>query len=703
MPQRFGARNPSCEIGVAGFVWPDMQRFLFLLTICCPLLPLKAVAAPPSAKPNIVFIMADDLGWADVAFHGGNAPTPVLDKLAAEGLELTHHYSVPVCSPTRTGLMTGRCWSRFGVTTPQNERALPWDTMTLPLALKTMGYETCLTGKWHLGSKPEWGPNHFGFDHSYGSLAGGVGPWDHHYKKGPFMVTWQRDEKLIEEKGHVTDLIAKEACEWLGARKGAPFFLYVPMTAVHLPVKEPEEWVSKVPASVTGAVARQYAACIMHLDAAVGLILAALEKNGQRGNTIVVFTSDNGGSTVENNGQSYPPDGYESGSLTGNNKPLRDEKGSVYEVPHLPKVGGRHRQLATGHHRADPRISRHTAQPRGHPRPHRDRALRIAKVKPLSGRSHQVHPRRVKLRDPLQQADAQVFSRRCLQRACHHRHIVHHLFPSLQSLGPHACRRKSHDPFAKNLRRCIRRSFGDRRIIIHQADRGKQQRGGRGHLLAVRRQLAHVRLRLLSLHRCLRWRALLRSSCLPAGHPFRTLRDLLPFQVRDQRADPLLRQARADRRRLFVVQPRAEPVIAQRHRHHHVRHIVHQVRVPVAEGHLVRKRQQFIDPLALPFQIALAIVQRTHQTDAVDRLRPLTARVTIDALCGDAGGSRHSARSGDACDSCGNSSGNDATTSHSSGDAEGRLQSGGGGEETRAATPDGRDCAGGEIQGAGGE
>src|SRR5687767_9211681 len=143
-----------------------------------------ASAAPP---PNLVFIMADDLGWADVEFHGGNAPTPNLDKLAAEGLELAQHYVAPVCSPTRTGLLTGRCWSRFGVTNPQNERALPWDTLTLPRALQAAGYETCLAGKWHLGSKPEWGPNRFGFNHSYGSLAGGVGPWDHHYKQGPFQ------------------------------------------------------------------------------------------------------------------------------------------------------------------------------------------------------------------------------------------------------------------------------------------------------------------------------------------------------------------------------------------------------------------------------------------------------------------------------------------------------------------------------------
>ncbi|HRH95034.1 MAG TPA: sulfatase-like hydrolase/transferase, partial [Prosthecobacter sp.] len=242
-----------------------MRLLLFLLL--CPLLN----AAP--LRPNLVFIMADDLGWADVAFHGGNAPTPHLDKLVSEGLELTHHYVAPVCSPTRTGLMTGRCWSRFGVTSPQNNRALPWDTVTLPRALKSAGYETCLTGKWHLGSKPEWGPNHYGFDHSYGSLAGGVGPWNHFYKKGEFSVTWHRDEKLMTESGHVTDLITREACEWIAGRKDTPFFLYVPFTAVHLPLKEPEEWLAKVPAGITGDVPRHYAACIMHLDDAVGKII----------------------------------------------------------------------------------------------------------------------------------------------------------------------------------------------------------------------------------------------------------------------------------------------------------------------------------------------------------------------------------------------------------------------------------------------
>lgn len=292
---------------------------------------LSALSASAAPKPDIVFIIADDLGWADVAFHGGNAPTPHLDRLRREGVELTQHYVAPVCSPTRAGLLTGRCWSRFGVTTPQNERALPWDTITLPRALKAAGYDTCLTGKWHLGSRPEEGPNHFGFDHSYGSLAGGVSPWNHRYKQGPFSVTWHRDEKLVEEQGHVTDLIAAEATKWIESRGEAPFFLYVPFTAVHLPLKEPAEWVARVPAAIQGDVARHYAASVMHLDDAVGRVLAALEKRGRRENAIVVFTSDNGGSTVENNDPKYPDDQCPNGKLPGNNQPLRGQKGSVYE------------------------------------------------------------------------------------------------------------------------------------------------------------------------------------------------------------------------------------------------------------------------------------------------------------------------------------------------------------------------------------
>jgi arylsulfatase A-like enzyme len=306
-----------------------------IISTCLTLAPAIVLLSVPcteaAERPNIVLILADDLGWADVAFHGGNVPTPALDKLAREGVELTQHYVLPVCSPTRASLLSGRYASRFGVTSPQAERAFPWDTVTLPKALQSVGYDTCLTGKWHLGSKPEWGPRKFGFDHSYGSLGGGVGPWNHRYKVGPYTFTWHRDDVLIDETGHVTDLIADEAVRWIESRGAAPFFLYVPFTAVHLPVKEPEEYLQRVPETIVGDVPRHYAACILHLDAAVQRIVDALDAKGVRDNTLLVFTSDNGGSTSENNDVKYPADDYPTGKLPGNNLPLRGQKGQAYE------------------------------------------------------------------------------------------------------------------------------------------------------------------------------------------------------------------------------------------------------------------------------------------------------------------------------------------------------------------------------------
>lgn len=302
-----------------------MKLRLLLLCLLC-------ASARAAEQPNILFLLADDLGWNDVAFHGGNVPTPHLDRLAAEGVELTQHYVCPVCSPTRSAFLSGRYATRFGIVNPQNPRAYRWDTITLPRALKAAGYDTALCGKWHLGSKPEWGPQLFGFDHTYGSLAGGVGPWDHHYKKGEFTNTWERDGKLIEESGHVTDLITREAIQWLESRGDKPFFLYVPFTAVHIPIREPKEYVERVPAAITEASRREYGACVMHLDDSVGKILAALEKTGKAANTLVIFGSDNGGyPTARNDDPQYPSDNYAPGPAGGDNTPLRGAKQDVYE------------------------------------------------------------------------------------------------------------------------------------------------------------------------------------------------------------------------------------------------------------------------------------------------------------------------------------------------------------------------------------
>ncbi len=307
-----------------------MIRTLHLAIALCACLAAPLSSAEAS-RPNIIFILADDLGWADVGFHGGNAPTPNLDRLAAQSVELMQHYVYPVCSPTRAALLSGSYATRFGVTTPQSPRAFPWDTVTLARALGSAGYDTALFGKWHLGSNPDWGPQKFGFDRSYGSLGGGVGPRNHRYKEGEFSRTWHRDGKLLEEEGHVTDLLTSEAERWLGARGERPFFLYLPYTAVHIPIREPAEIVSRVPAEITAPALREYAADIMHLDAAVGRVLAALEKTGRAENTIVVFTSDNGGSDADNADPHYPPDGYAPGPVGGNNRPLRGKKGDVYE------------------------------------------------------------------------------------------------------------------------------------------------------------------------------------------------------------------------------------------------------------------------------------------------------------------------------------------------------------------------------------
>lgn len=290
-------------------------------------------------KPNILFILADDMGWGDVSYHGSHIRTPNIDRLAATGIELDQHYVCPMCTPTRTCLLTGRHPGRFGrhATVPSNAPVLPDGYETLAASFRNAGYETGLFGKWHLGSSPEYGPNQFGFNTAYGSLAGGVDPYNHRYKSGPYSVTWHRNGELIEERGHVTDLIAREAVQWIEEQTG-PWFCYVPFTAVHTPIKAPQHWIDRYsdrrydPDDNKDRSYKTYAAYASQMDHAIGQLVETLARTCQRENTIIIFSSDNGAIPA---GPLHDTDKYpgrhEEMPRLGSNLPLRGQKSQLYE------------------------------------------------------------------------------------------------------------------------------------------------------------------------------------------------------------------------------------------------------------------------------------------------------------------------------------------------------------------------------------
>ncbi len=311
-----------------------MKHRLSLVILMLLALAATSRSASPE-KPNILFIVADDLGWSDVGWHDGFGKTPVVDKLVREGIELDQHYVQPVCTPTRTALMSGRYPGRFGThaLAPSNLRAMPFGTVTLASALKSKGYATFQAGKWHLGSRLEWGPNAFGFDHSYGTLTGAADPWTHKYRKGPYEDTWHRDGIFLDEEGNATELIAAEVIRRI-EEKHAPWFIYVAFHAVHTPVDAPEEFKRLYDGvKFHGDDAKQdsrlrMAAMVAQVDAKVGQFIAALEQTGQRENTLVVFTSDNGG--IESLKNAYVGNVGDS-PLNSENDPLRGQKNTLYE------------------------------------------------------------------------------------------------------------------------------------------------------------------------------------------------------------------------------------------------------------------------------------------------------------------------------------------------------------------------------------
>lgn len=314
-----------------------MQLLTSLKLILFIALSVLALTRPTQAeqRPNILFIVADDLGWADVGWHQSRFRTPHLDQLVRAGVELDRHYVQPVCSPTRTALMSGRWTSRTGphVLSPTNLRAFPAGTTTLAGALKQAGYATAMAGKWHLGSRPEWGPNHYGFDHSYGSLSGAVDPWTHEYRKGPWQHTWHRNEKIMHEEGNATELVAAEIVERIRTLP-EPWFIYVPFHAVHIPIDAPDQF-KKSWANVEfdsdpakNESLRRMAAFVSQMDAKVGDFVTAIDNRGVRDRTLIVFTSDNGGKTK--GGNPYVGNVAATPALSSND-PLRGEKGGLFE------------------------------------------------------------------------------------------------------------------------------------------------------------------------------------------------------------------------------------------------------------------------------------------------------------------------------------------------------------------------------------
>jgi arylsulfatase A-like enzyme len=291
---------------------------------------LASASAAAKAKPNIVFIIADDMGWADVGYHGSEIETPNIDRLAAEGVRFNQHYVMPTCTPTRIGLMTGRYPSRYGVTSPDYGKLFDDDTVTLAEALRRSGYETSISGKWHMGSPPEWTPRRYGFDSSYGYFHGQIDPYTHHYKTG--VRSWHRNDEYLGEHGHATDLITDEAVRVIESKHDRPFFLYVAYSVPHFPLDEPEEWMARYKDRFDAPSRRWLAASITHMDHGIGRIVEALDRRGLRENTLVVFVSDNGGQKSWHSKDQYKGRYADKPhTVLGDNRPLRGWKGDVYE------------------------------------------------------------------------------------------------------------------------------------------------------------------------------------------------------------------------------------------------------------------------------------------------------------------------------------------------------------------------------------
>jgi arylsulfatase A-like enzyme len=296
--------------------WVTAIVLLFAITGC--------TSQRQPSKPNIILIVADDLGYADLGCQGStDLKTPNIDSIARAGVRFTNGYvSCPVCSPTRAGLLTGRYQQRFGHEFNLGATGgLPVDQITIAQLLKENGYATGMIGKWHLGDKPQFHPQQRGFDEFFGFLAG-----SRTYYKTPRASQLMRGTEPVEEPEYLTDAFAREAAGFVDRHRAEPFFLYLPFNAVHTPLdKPPQKYLDRF-ANIEDQKRRTMAAMLSAMDDAVGGVLQSLQRNNIDENTLVIFISDNGGPTHQN---------------MSRNTPLRGIKGQVYEggirVPFMMK------------------------------------------------------------------------------------------------------------------------------------------------------------------------------------------------------------------------------------------------------------------------------------------------------------------------------------------------------------------------------
>ena len=272
-------------------------------------------------RPNIIVIVADDLGYADLGCQGcKDIPTPNIDTLAQNGVRFTSGYvSCPVCSPTRAGLMTGRYQQRFGhefnpgpVARASSNFGLPLTEVTLADRLKAAGYATGMVGKWHLGTQPAYQPQQRGFDEFFGFL-GGAHSYLNALANGANPI--RRGTTPVYEKEYLTDAFSREALAFIDRHQKEAFFLYLPFNAVHAPLEGARKYLDRF-ANIQNDKRRTFAAMLSAMDDAVGAVLTKLRQAGIEQETLIFFFSDNGGPTRQ---------------TTSRNDPLRGFKGQVLE------------------------------------------------------------------------------------------------------------------------------------------------------------------------------------------------------------------------------------------------------------------------------------------------------------------------------------------------------------------------------------